>query len=264
MAASGTALAIMIVAAATVAAQVAAPGNSLDRRLVIEPTAVTARLFYHGQTVRVRGTAPAGHEVAIVIRGEDGPIALMLKGKVGGVIWSNIGNVTIDNVPSLYLVATSPGLRELVGANPIEIVPIGYRALESRFALSPVSSATDGRRIFEEFIKLKEEQDLYGVNEGGVRLAVGSSGDLDCTAEFFIPPDVPVGSFDVQLVTFDRDRETVLGSAVLTVEQAGLAATISTMARDRGLLYGVLSVIVALLAGVLAGIVFGHRSKGGH
>jgi hypothetical protein len=261
--ASMAAVAIIIAAAAGADELDAAP-TFQGPLLVVEPPIVTAGLFYHGETVRVSGTVPAGHEAAIVISGKDTPVDLKLKGKVGGVLWSNIGDVTIENVPSLYLAATSPGLQRFFGADAIESASVGYRAVESKCRLSPARGAEEDQRIFGDFVKLKEKQKLYGVTKSGVTLTAGSSGDFDCAADFFIPPDVPVGNFDVQLLAFDRYGETALASAVLTVVKVGPAATISAMARERGLLYGVLSVIVALLAGVLAGVVFGHRSKGGH
>jgi uncharacterized protein (TIGR02186 family) len=255
----------ILTAAASVAAQSDAPGASPDRRLGVEPPVVSARLFYHGETVRVDGTAPAGQEIAFVISGKNTSVDLELKGKVGGLIWANTGAVTIENVPSLYLLATSPGLRDLLEANAIESTSVGYRTIESQSRFSPATSVDEAHRIFEEFVKVKEKEQLYGVAEGRVTLTEGGgAGYRDCSAEFFIPADVPVGTFDVYLLGFDHNRETVLASASLTVEQAGLAAAISAMARERGLLYGVLSVIVALLAGLLAGIVFGHSSKGGH
>jgi hypothetical protein len=264
LAVSAASLAIVTAAATGATEGIEAVGSNPGQRFLIDPPRVAARLFYHGETVRVSGTIPAGLEVAIVITGDDTPVELKLKGKVGGLIWSNVGDVTIDNAPSLYLLATSPGLRELHAANAVKGTSVGYRDLESRCSFSPVRSTDENRRIFEEFVKLKEKEELYGVAEGAVRLAAGSSGEFDYSAEFFIPADVPEGRFDVHVFAFDRYRETVLSSGVLMVEKAGLAGTISSMARNRGLLYGVLSVIVALVAGLLAGIVFGHRSKGGH
>jgi len=61
--------------------------------LLVDPPRVSARLFYHGETVRVLGSVPGGHEVAIVIRGSEAPVELKLKGKVGGIIWANVGDV---------------------------------------------------------------------------------------------------------------------------------------------------------------------------
>jgi hypothetical protein len=254
----------IITAAAIGAAQIDAPGDSRNPNLVVDPPVVTARIFFHGHKVRISCTAPAGHEVAIVISGKEAPVELMLKGKVGGVIWSNVGDVTIDNVPSLYLLATSPGLQKLDGATASENPTVGYGALESQCRLSPAGSIDENHRIFDEFVKLKEKEELFGIAEGGVQLTMGSSEDLNCAAEFFIPPDVPVGTFNVHVLAFDRFGESVLASGVLTVEQGGPAAAIAAMARDRGLLYGVLSVIVAVVAGVFAGVVFGRSSKGGH
>ncbi|MCW8985248.1 MAG: TIGR02186 family protein [Thermoanaerobaculales bacterium] len=263
VAASAAVLAV-VTAAVACAAEIDPPGLTGGQRLVVEPPRVTARLFYNGQTLRISGTVPAGHEVAVVIIGKDVSVDLKVKGKVGGVIWANVGDVTIDNVPSLYLAATSPGLGEVAAATPVEGESVGYHALESRCRVSPSGGPDEDHRVFTEFVKLKESQELYAVAEGGVRLTAGSAGGLDCTAEFFLPPDAPVGSFDIRLLAFDRQGGRILATNDLTVEQAGPAAAIAAMARDRGLLYGTLSVFVALAAGLLAGVLFGLGSKGGH
>ena len=232
--------------------------------LLVDPPTVTVRTFYDGQIVRVSGIAPVGHEVAIEIRGDDAPVGLSVKGRVGGLIWANVEETTLENVPSLYLVATSAGLQLLPETTSSDGDSVGYAFLESRCRVSPSLGREENHRVFTEFVKLKEQEQLYNVADGGVQLAPGSDTCLDCAASFFIPPDVPVGNFKVRLLAFDRNQGFVVAAADLPVVQAGLTAAIASMARDHGLLYGVLSVIAALAAGLLAGVVFGHRSKGGH
>ena len=263
LAASAAALCVVSLATAdTEEIDPAAP--AAVRSLLLDPPRVTVRTFYHGQTVRVSGTAPLGHEVAIEIRGKEVPVQLSVKGKVGGLIWANVEETALDNMPSLYMLATSTGFPDLSGDSLDGGEAVGYRALESRSLVSPSLGPDENHRVISEFVKLKEKEKLYDVLEGGVEVTPGSETCLDCAASFFIPPDVPVGNLTVRLLAFDRGYGFVVASADLPVVQAGLTATIATMARDHGLLYGVLSVIAALAAGLLAGVVFGHRSKGGH
>jgi len=263
LAVSAAALGVITAAAAgTEGIESATAGG--DRGLLIDPTTITVRTFYDGQTVRVSGVAPVGHEVAIEISGSEVPVELSVKGKVAGFIWANVEETTIENLPSLYMLATSTGFQDLPGDTSNGGESVGYPVLESRSRVSPSLGADENHRVISEFVKLKEKAELYSVVEGGVQLVPGSETCLDSAASFFIPPDVPVGNLTVRLLAFDRDHGFVVASADLPVVQAGLTAAVATMARDHGLLYGVLSVIAALAAGLLAGVIFGHRSKGGH
>ena len=56
-----------------------------------------------------------------------------------------------------------------------------------------------------------------------------------------------------------------LAEQVISVRLAGTAAVIRALSSEHGLLYGILSVVIALAAGLMSGLIFGHRSrKGGH
>jgi len=255
----------LVVALAVVAAPSAMPQITSGEQLLVDPPVVTARLFYHGQTVRVSGAIPSGHEAAVVISDQGhGAVALKIKGRIWGVLWANTGEVNLISVPTLYLAATSTDLSNLGDAAVLDHLAIGYDALQSRSLMSPAGSPDDRHRLFMEFVKLQERGELYAINEGGVHLELDSSGDNRFSADFFFPPDVPVGSYDVRLLTFAEDGGTLFASSKITVNQAGLAAWISSLARERGLFYGLLSVIVALAAGLITGFVFDLGSKGGH
>lgn len=250
---------------ALVAAASVSPRPASDEPLLVDPPVVTARLFYHGQPVRVSGTIPAGHEAAVVISDEgQSHVALKIKGRIWGVLWANVGEMTLDSVPSLYLAATSTDLSNLGDAALLEGMTLGYDALQSRSQISPVGAAAEDRRFFMEFIKLKEREKLYAIDEGGVSLQPDGAGGLRFSGDFFFPPDVPPDRFDVRLLIFAEGGGKLLASSDLVVTQAGLAAGISTLARERGLLYGLFSVMVALAAGLITGFVFDLGSKGGH
>lgn len=250
---------------ALVATASVSPPPASGETLLVDPPVVIARLFYHGQSVRVSGAVPPGHELAIVISdGARDPIELKIKGRIWGVLWANVGEMTLDSVPSLYLAATSTDLSKLGNAAVLDRLAVGYGALQSRSRVSPAGAADEERRLFMEFIKLKEREKLYAIDEGGVRLQPDGAGGLRFSADFFFPPDVPPERFDVRLLIFAEGGGSLLDRADILVTQAGLVAWISSLAQERGLVYGLLSVMVALAAGLLTGFVFDLGSKGGH
>jgi len=258
-------ISVVTAALTTVSAVDATRSPASAEPLAVDPPVVIARLFYHGQSVRVSGAVPPGHELAIVISNDArDPIELKIKGRIWGVLWANVGEMTLDSVPSLYLAATSTDLSKLGNAAVLDRLAVGYGALQSRSRVSPAGAADEERRLFMEFIKLKEREKLYAIDEGGVRLQPDGAGGLRFSADFFFPPDVPPERFDVRLLIFAEGGGSLLDRADILVTQAGLAAWISSLAQERGLVYGLLSVMVALAAGLLTGFVFDLGSKGGH
>lgn len=216
----------------------------------VEPTEVQVGMFYRGTALRVEATAPAGGSVALACVGHESKVELKRKGKVGGVLWMNVGDVAFERVPALFLQAT-----ELDGARTGGAPP-GYERMMAR--VLPATADEDTRRLFREFIRLKEHEQLFASRGSPAR-----SGASKVSAEFWLPASVPPGTYEVQLLGGAGDAVEVLATREITVRRVGLAAAISTMANYHGLVYGVLSVVFAIAMGFLTGILF-KASKKGH
>jgi len=219
--------------------------------LRVEPKEVQVGMFYNGTKVHVEGMAPAQGEVAIVFTGHEGKVELKRKGKVGGVLWMNVGDVAFERVPSLFMVSF-----ESRGAPAGATHAVGYEGLEAR--VLPASADQDTRGLFREFIQLKEHEQLYSSGNGPTR---SSSGRV--SADFWLPASVLPGEYEVRMLGFRGSAVEVLATESLTVKRVGLAALITSMARQHGLLYGVLSVVFAIAMGFLTGVLF-KASKKGH
>jgi len=254
---------------AVLAVAVASAAAAVDRlpsepELRLEPDEIAAGLFYHGQILRAVGRVPADSEIVVEIRGANLPVELKQKGRVWGLLWANVGDVTLECVPALYLAASSTPLVTLETWLAPERLDVGYSALKNgcEGQLSPGRDPSQG--IFDEFIKLKETERLYAVHEGGVSMQSDGDGIADFSTDFFIPADAPEGTLTVRLLVFEGSEVWTAAESALVVRQAGLAAWVSSLAAERGLLYGLLAVVIALVAGLLTGLVFGLGSSGGH
>jgi Putative transmembrane protein (Alph_Pro_TM) len=252
--ASGLLFALALLPGARAAA---AEAPDLDGAVLrVEPAEVAVGMFYRGTTIHVEATAPAAGKVALVCAGHEGKVELKRKGKVGGVLWMNVGDVRFERVPSLFLYASELDGARSDGAAAAEGSPRGYEGVEAR--VLPASADEETRRLFREFIRLKEHERLY------VSRAVPARSTANrVSADFFLPASIPAGQYEVQLLAAKADGLEVLASRELTVKRAGLAALISNTAQRHGLVYGILSVVVAIGMGFFTGVLF-KASKKGH
>ena len=222
--------------------------------LRVTPSPVQVGLFYDGAVVTVEGTVPSAARVAVICTGAEGSAHLKRKGKVWGLFWMSTGEVEIRNVPALYLCALSGKADEAVG--------VGYGALRSRAEIEPPG---EEEGVFHEFIRLKEEEGLYARLEEAVRMDPASGGGaVRIQADLPLSPKAPPGTYTIRVLALEPGGARVVAEAPLEVKKVGTAAWITQMARDKGLLYGVLAVIVALFAGLVTGVLFSLGGKGAH
>jgi uncharacterized protein (TIGR02186 family) len=249
---------------AATAAAVSTPAPQLgDGQLTVEPARVEVTMLYTGRTVRVTTSAPAGARVAISVAGNVRSLELKRKGKFLGLIWMNVGDVTFPALPELYLLRTTGPLMDLAEPDVLSRLGIGWEALRRQ---ARDTAALPG--LFGELVALKERDGLWDIQESGVTTEPSGEGTVRATAEFFLPTKAPPGDYRVLAYAFGEGEAeaegTLLGEGRLQVAQVGIAAFIMNLARNHGLLYGVLAVLAAGAAGLLTGVVFGLGDRKGH
>jgi uncharacterized protein (TIGR02186 family) len=248
----------VLLAVCTWTAGVARAGDT-GAGLTIVPAEIRAGLSYSGTTVRIEADVPENHDVIIVCEGHAGPVELKKKGKVFGFLWMNVGELVYEHVPSLYVLASSAKLEPLAPPETLQELGVGYAALAGRNLQS--GDDAEQRRLFGELIKLKEHEKLFAVLEGAVRLEAREGGIVHASAECWLPAKTPPGHYQVRLYGFKEGQGRLAHSGELEIRQVGLAAAIVGLSRERGLLYCVVAVIIALTVGLLTGLVFGLGAR---
>lgn len=188
-------------------------------------------------------------DVAVVIRGPEETVTVRRKEQVAG-LWLNGRNLTFRNVPAFYAVATTRPLEEMAGASTLARHQIGADNLR----IEPPARATEAevREFLDALLRVKGQQDLYPTAPGRVSML---GGRLFRTPVAF-PSNVPTGSYIVEIFLF-RDGNVVSAQTTpLIVSKVGTEAEIYDFAHRFAVLYGVIAVIVALLAGWGAGWIF--------
>lgn len=212
--------------------------------------------FYNGTTVTVTGEIPADSEAVIRVSGEGEELHLKKKGKVGGLLWMNTGDLTLENAPKIYMNYTSDGLKDL---NASGARSFSLATLKDRIVVLPESEDKDF--IIGEFIKLKEYDGLYAVNPGTVTYSQATQGTKTFSATVDVPSAMRQGEYSIDLAVVQGDRMVTTLSKSLKLQQVGFPALMTKVAFGRPLLFGIMSVVIALGAGLFMGTVF--KGKGG-
>jgi len=222
----------------------------------ITPAEINISAFYNGSSITVTGTIPDNTEAFIRLSGHIGEIHLKKKGKVAGILWMNTGDVTLKNVPETFMLFTSPGLKDQIDSPHSSI---GFAALKNEVQIEPESSDKDF--LFREFVKLEQKNQVYFNDDKAVQYGASADGSRTFTAVLPIPPKMKPGTYSVDV--FALQNGDVVGSTndSLTIKEVGFPQQLSILAFNHELIYGIMAVLVALVAGLATGILF--KGKGG-
>jgi hypothetical protein len=223
---------------------------------------ITIDFFYHGSTVSVRGVSEPGTDLIIKITSPEGHQALKKKGKVGGALWMNVGELKFEQVPNFYAVYSTKKIEDLLTQAEREKYLIGYPALEKHVEITPVSDETEKARWFDEFVKFKEASKTYASVSGKITTTM-----KDGKQDYYILTDWPYqatpGDYLVSVYAVKNNKVVEQAKAKVLVEQVGMVKALANMAKNSAAFYGFLSVGAALGAGFGVGMIF-RKSGGSH
>lgn len=220
----------------------------LVARLSTERIEVTT--IFDGSSILVFGSTaqpigPGGAEILVVTTGPSNPFTVRRKVRFLG-LWFNGPAARFSNVPGFYAIAgTLPAWRLLpealrrqygLGLDMLPLSSTGARAPQFRAAL----------------LELKQGAGLWQEDAAPVEI----SANRLFHSRIPLPATIPAGGFRVEVLLVESRRVTASEEMGFTVERVGTAATIADVSQQTPLLYGVICVLLAALAGWLGSVVF--------
>ena len=232
--------------------------SATSRDLKLNPSEIHIREFFQGASMTITASVPPQALYIIEIKGESHAQELLRKGRRGG-LWMNVGEVKVRAAPSLYLMLTSETgdlLKKDIGPD------FGYAALKKVITFSGQLPKNVSDMLFEQFLKLKENQGLYGIFPGAIKVKGKGTEGQKIEGKVDLPCNITPGSYQVILSVVRDSKLLEQEITEFTVEMKGLPELLSTLAFEHALFYGCLAVIIAIVFGFLMGFVFG--GKGAH
>jgi uncharacterized protein (TIGR02186 family) len=210
---------------------------------------------YHGELVRVTGTAPEECAVVVKLSSPRKVVHYSRKRKVGP-LWLSVGQVYFNNVPLMYKVKSTGLLDDLLPvADRIKYV-LGKQGLKASIK---VTSKVDRDVYLNEMILIRERIRFFSFGEGSVQRQGRSF-----STTFFWPPDGPPGLYHVEAFAIRQGRIVGTAETQVQVELVGFEAWVRSLATNHGIIYGMLAVIIAIASGLLVSMGFRGFRKTRH
>jgi len=197
------------------------------------------------------------YDVMIVVEGVPGRIVVRRKNNVAG-LWLNTSSATFDVVPSYYAIASTRPIDEITSEDFRASHGVGFQHLRfmPAFGQTQALSTEDLKEFRQAIVRLKEKQGLY--IQDNFRVAFIGKSLFRATIE--LPANVTVGPFDTRVYLFREEKLLSQYSARLNLEREGLERHLHRFAFGYPTLYGLMTVAIALAAGLIASTVFGKAA----
>jgi hypothetical protein len=230
--------------------------------LTVQPKTIDIGTFFDGTTVTATGEIPENGEAILRFVGTKCDFPMKERGKVFGIMWMNLDSLVFRGVPNVCIINSAGELGESKDNSKEEggIDSLRLGAIEKNARIEPEGSAHRG--MFEEFLKLKKKEGLYRELSGNVTYGTPSAGHKSFRVEIPVPARLSPGSYQVELAVTANGKILSQTAQPVMVNLVGFPNLLSNMAFGYPALYGILSTLIAILAGLGIGIVF--QSKGAH
>ncbi|HEV2673988.1 MAG TPA: TIGR02186 family protein [Aliidongia sp.] len=229
----------------------ALPTAARAQQLVADLTShlVAITTGFTGASVVLFGAVDGGGDIVVVVRGPEHETVVRRKSRVAG-IWLNTRSVAFANVPSYYAVLANKPVEDIVPANLRQLHEIGFDNLK----LNPAEKAKPGDVVSFRAALIEEQQrsGLYNKQPGQVNFL----GDRLFRASLDFPATVQTGTYLVQVFLVRKGDIVAAQTTPLIISQTGLEADINDFAQNRSLLYGLVAVAMAAMAGWSATFLF--------
>lgn len=188
------------------------------------------------------------YDVVVTLEGPLDYATVRKKSRVLG-IWVNTDAMTFEQVPASYSVAATRQINDIltgegnlpIGTDHLTLSPTGY-----------VGNAGNLTEFRDAYRRLKLAGGLYQHDFGGVRFVSSSL----FRAGLRLPANVPDGMHMVRAYLFKSGTLLTERELPLRVVKTGLEQQITDAAHNQPLAYGVLCVLIAVITGWGASILF--------
>lgn len=201
---------------------------------------------------RTGDAATSERDVVVVVRGPDTDMTVRQKVRVAG-LWLNRHRVSLNGMPGYYYVASTRPLDKIADESVLGRYQIGLPYLE------PVSYSTHSPREAQVYtaaaIRREAKAGLYNEADNGVEFLSYSLFRVRVP----VPAGVPRGQYTAEVYLFENGNVISAQSTPLFVDQTGIERQLFSFANSWPLLYGIVTVVLALMLGWLSSLVFRGR-----
>ena len=219
-----------------------------NRRVLINSSFTGVDLVLFGSVEHEGAVRRHGYDLVATVTGPRADMVTRRKQRVLGV-WVNVESRTFFQAPAYLAVLSNRPLAAIVGSDMLSRLALG---------LSQIPLPTDGPEApgsdpyRTAFVDINRAHGLYRELPDAV---VFLTADL-FRAAIVLPANVTVGTYDVDVKLFADGLLLSQQRTTLETAKVGFEQFVASAAREHGVLYGVATVMLAILTGWFGAVVF--------
>lgn len=233
--------------------------SATELQIGLSDDSVAITSSFDGDSVVVFGSIEGGdpqaltqaqYDLVVALVGPDKDVVVRRKERRAGV-WINGDALPFVRVPSFYSLASNRKLIEIAEPPVLRDNKVGFEFLRFENGATLVDDAE--LDIFRESLsRLKASQELSLKRTDAVKFLSPTL----FRAKLAVPANVPIGRHTARVWLFKDGQVIARKAARLEVRKKGFEQFMYNLAYKNGLLYGIMAVIVAILTGWLASVIF--------
>jgi uncharacterized protein (TIGR02186 family) len=250
---SGTLIAVLTAGATPAFAERLITSISRHQVMVTSSFAGTSIvLFGTVEPDKPGGRLRKDYDIVVTVTGPRQTVVTRRKERLLG-IWTNAASRTFVNVPTYLQVLSNRPFEEIANAETLRRLQIGLNYFVLPQQIGPdIADVVRDDPFRVNFVRLRTEQHLYGQRTNGVTFLTPTL----FRAEIRLPAEAPFGNYDADVKLFAEGNMLVRTNSAFEVVKVGFEQFVATAARDYSLLYGIATVMMALLTGWFASVIF--------
>jgi uncharacterized protein (TIGR02186 family) len=252
-------LAVLVLAGASLLLAVPASAERLITTLSTSRVQVTSNfvgtdVVLFGSVERDAQTIPrrGGYDIVVTVTGPRETATTFRKERVFG-IWVNADSRPFIKVPSYLAVLANRQINDIADGNTLRRTQTGLaRTLLPQEISGDIADSIRDDPFRQAFLRLKIDRGLYRETQNGVTFLTPAL----FRAAIPIPDNVPTGTYEVEIKLFADGALLARATTAFEIAKVGFEQFVAAGARDHGLLYGLITTLMALLTGWAASVVF--------
>ncbi len=232
----------------------AMPAKAEEIVLGLSRNEVAITATFEGSDILIFGAikrdapAPDGDAAIIItVAGPDEPVTVRRKSRRLG-IWVNTDEVQVDAAPSFYAVATSDPLDEVLRASQ----DLRHRISPPTVIRSVGANVMDSHSFSLAIMRIREASGLYQMHENAVDFEEGTL--FRTSVE--LPANLTEGEYTARIFLTRGGDVVDVYETTIPVKKVGLERWLYNLAHEHAVLYGLMSLAIAIAAGWGASAVF--------
>lgn len=225
-----------------------------NHRVTITPDYSGEELVLFGSIERDADTPPnRSYDLVVTVSGPRATMVTRRKEKRLG-IWINADSREFINVPSYLAVFANRPINTITSAELQRRQQLGLNniILTQRVASGDFADVVPGDPFRAAFIRLRLQHGLYREASNAVTFLTPTL----FRAGIPLPPEVPTGTYDIDIKLFANGALVTRTQTAFEIVKVGFEQFVADAARRNGLLYGLVTALMAMATGWLASVIF--------